>query len=150
MLGKKIEIARKSVDLIREFFSLEAILGENLCRGIEINKETASIIINDLYEGVLEYDVEKAAIAFEERINGWGPCSSGFYDAIEEEKNWFDDKFSELSKDEFINYVGSIYYTEYRCEEIVKELKELAEEYKVVLFWYTKKLEKVKVSERWI
>ena len=29
MLGKKIEIARKSVDLIREFFSLEAILGEN-------------------------------------------------------------------------------------------------------------------------
>ena len=87
MLGKKIEIARKSVDLIREFFSLEAILGENLCRGIKINKETASIIINDLYEGVLEYDVEKAAIAFEERINGWGPCSSGFYDAIEEEKN---------------------------------------------------------------
>ena len=130
MLGKKIEIARKSVDLIREFFSLEAILGENLCRGIEINKETASIIINDLYEGVLEYDVEKAARAFEERINGWGPCSSGFYDAIEEEKNCFDDKFSELSKDEFINYVGSIYYTEYRCEEIVKELKELAEEYK--------------------
>ena len=106
MLGKKIEIARKSVDLIREFFSLEAILGENLCRGI------------------------KAAIAFEERINGWGPCSSGFYDAIEEEKNCFDDKFSELSKDEFINYVGSIYYTEYRCEEIVKELKELAKEYK--------------------
>ena len=105
MLGKKIEIARKSVDLIREFFSLEAILGENLCRGIEINKETASIIINDLYEGVLEYDVEKAAIAFEERINGWGPCSSGFYDDIEGEKNCFDDKFSELSKDEFINYV---------------------------------------------
>ena len=130
MLGKKIEIARKSVDLIREFFSLEAILGENLCRGIEINKETASIIINDLYEGVLEYDVEKAAIAFEERINGWGPCSSGFYDAIEEEKNCFDDKFSELRKDEFINYVGRIYYTEYRCEEIVKELKELAKEYK--------------------
>ena len=130
MLGKKIEIARKSVDLIREFFSLEAILGENLCRGIEINKETASIIINDLYEGVLEYDVEKAAIAFEERINGWGPCSSGFYDAIEEEKNRFADKFSELSKDEFINYVGSIYYTEYRCEEIVKELKDLAKEYK--------------------
>lgn len=130
MLGKKIEIARKSVDLIREFFSLEAILGENLCRGIEINKETASIIINDLYEGVLEYDVEKAAIAFEERINGWGRCSSGFYDAIEEEKNCFDYKFSELSKDEFINYVGSIYYTEYRCEEIVKELKELAKEYK--------------------
>lgn len=130
MLGKKIEIARKSVDLIREFFSLEAILGENLCRGIEINKEMASIIINDLYEGVLEYDVEKAAIAFEERINGWGPCSSGFYDAIEGEKNCFDDKFSELSKDEFINYVGSIYYTEYRCEEIVKELKELAKEYK--------------------
>lgn len=130
MLGKKIEIARKSVDLIREFFSLEAILGENLCRGIEINKETASIIINDLYEGVLEYDVEKAAIAFEKRINGWGPCSSGFYDAIEEEKNCFDYKFSELSKDEFINYVGSIYYTEYRCEEIVKELKELAKEYK--------------------
>lgn len=130
MLGKKIEIARKSVDLIREFFSLEAILGENLCRWIEINKETASIIINDLYEGVLEYDVEKAAIAFEERINGWGPCSSGFYDDIEGEKNCFDDKFSELSKDEFINYVGSIYYTEYRCEEIVKELKELAKEYK--------------------
>ena len=130
MLGKKIEIARKSVDLIREFFSLEAILGENLCRRIEINKETASIIINDLYEGVLEYDVEKAAIAFEERINGWGPCSSGFYDDIEGEKNCFDDKFSELSKDEFINYVGSIYYTEYRCEEIVKELKELAKEYK--------------------
>lgn len=130
MLGKKIEIARKSVDLIREFFSLEAILGENLCRGIEINKETASIIINDLYEGVLEYDVEKAAIAFEKRINGWGRCSSGFYDAIEEEKNCFDYKFSELSKDEFINYVGSIYYTEYRCEEIVKELKELAKEYK--------------------
>ena len=130
MLGKKIEIARKSVDLIREFFSLEAILGENLCRGIEINKEMASIIINDLYEGVLEYDVEQAAIAFEERINGWGPCSCGFYDAIEGEKNCFDDKFSELSKDEFINYVGSIYYTEYRCEEIVKELKELAKEYK--------------------
>ena len=60
MLGKKIEIARKSgADLIREFFSLEAILGENLCRGIEINKETASITYDDLYEGVLEYYVER-------------------------------------------------------------------------------------------
>ena len=127
---KKIEIAKKAVELIREFFSLEAILGENLCKGIEVNNETASIIIDDLYEGILEYDVEKAARVFDERINGWGPCPSGFYDAIEEEKNCFDDKFSELSKDEFINYVGSIYYTEYRCEEIVKELKELAEEYK--------------------
>ena len=129
-LVEKNKIAKKAADLIREFFSLEAILGENLCKGIEVDNKTASIIINDLYEGILEYDVEKAAMVFDERINGWGPCPSGVYDAIEEEKNCFDDKFSELSKDEFINYVGSIYYTEYRCEEIVKELKELAKEYK--------------------
>ena len=129
-LVDKIKIAEKAADLIKEFFSLEGILGENLCRGIEVNNEIASIIIDDLYEGILEYDVEKAARVFDERINGWGQCPSGFYDAIEEEKNCFDDKFNELSKDEFINYVGRIYYTEYRCEEIVKELKVLAKEYK--------------------
>lgn len=56
-LVEKNKIAKKAADLIREFFSLEAILGENLCKGIEVDNKTASIIINDLYEGILEYDV---------------------------------------------------------------------------------------------
>ena len=31
-LVDKIKIAEKAADLIKEFFSLEGILGENLCR----------------------------------------------------------------------------------------------------------------------
>lgn len=77
-LVDKIKIVKKAADLIKEFFSLEGILGENLCKGIEVNNETASIIIDDLYEGILEYGVEKAARVFDERLNGWGHLQVDF------------------------------------------------------------------------
>lgn len=129
MESKKIELAEKVLGLINEFIELESLICESTYKGIKIDKVTAKIIIEDEYEGTLEYDVVEVARLFHERVNGWGPCSSGFYEAIEEEKNCIEDKFEELDKEEFINYIGRLYYMEYRCEKIIKELKDLSVEY---------------------
>ncbi len=79
-----IKISEKVVELTKEFFNLEAIFGENACKDVQINKKIGTILINDAYEGVLEYDIGKFATVFDERLNGGCSCQSDFYEYIEE------------------------------------------------------------------
>ena len=61
-------------------------------------------------------------------MRGWGPCSSGFYEEIELRLSELEYDFKKYSKEEFKEYVGSLKYTEYRCEEIYQRLEEIEKE----------------------
>ena len=45
-------------------------------------------------------------------------CSPSFYECLDNIKDELGSKYKKKSKDEFISYVGKLYYAEYRCAEI--------------------------------
>ena len=55
-------------------------------------------------------------------------CSPSFYECLDHTKAELEYDYKKKSKDEFINYVGKLYYAEYRCEEIYKRLQEIEDE----------------------
>ena len=61
-------------------------------------------------------------------MEGFGPCGSGFYEAISLAKSNLDYEFKNMDKKEFIKHAGMIWYIKSRCEEIYKRLKEIARE----------------------
>lgn len=61
-------------------------------------------------------------------MDGWEPCSPGFYEAISLAEDDFKYDFPKYTKEEFKEYVGSIKYAEYRCEAIYERLKEIDKE----------------------
>lgn len=56
-------------------------------------------------------------------VEGFGPCGSGFYEAIASAKNSLDYEFKNMDKKEFIKYAGMICYIKPRCEDIYERLK---------------------------
>ena len=55
-------------------------------------------------------------------------CSPSFYECLDNIKDELGSKYKKKSKDEFINYVGKLYYAEYRCSEIYERLKDIENE----------------------
>ncbi len=58
-------------------------------------------------------------------LRGIGPCGSGFYEALGFAQSDCRDEYKNMNKEEFIQYVGSLYYLEERAEEILARLQEI-------------------------
>ena len=128
-LGKQLDLAKEAVELIKEFKKLETPISDVLFTDVKSNNDGSKIIINHEYDGILEYELKKIASIFEEEIEGFGPFYSGFYDGIEELKNYFNNDYEQMNKEEFMKHVGKVYYMQFRCEEIYERLKSIQEEY---------------------
>lgn len=129
-IEKRIKLANEAKDLITEFRKEESILGENVLKGISVSEDGSIIYVDDLYEGLEEYDLDCISSIFRAAIEGFGPCGPRFFEAIDMSiaDIEYDYKNKKKSREEFINYVGSLYYAQYRCEEIYNRLKEIDEE----------------------
>ena len=93
------------------------------------DSEDGEIIeVDDEFEGVEEYCLTDISSVFSTEMRGWGPCSAGFYEAMDLALDDLEDVFKKFSKEEFKEYVGNLKYAEYRCEEIYKRLEEIEEE----------------------
>lgn len=130
-LKKRIELANEAVELMKEFRKLEYPLTQaEIFRSIEISEDGTKITVDNIYEGTQEYRLDELDRVFEFEMEGATPCGGGgFYEALDYEKDEFQGKYGELEKEDFIKYVGSVFYMEYRCEEINERLKEISEEY---------------------
>ena len=129
-IEKRIKLANEAKDLIIEYRKEESILGENVLKSISVSEDGSIIYVDDLYEGLEEYDLDCISSIFRADIEGFGPCGPRFFEAIDMSiaDIEYDYKNKNKSREEFINYVGSLYYTQYRCEEIYNRLKEIAKE----------------------
>lgn len=128
-LDKQMKLAEEAVELIKEFREVASILGVNPLKGISIKENGAVIEVEDEFDGIVEYELEDISSIFSTEMRGWGPCSAGFYEAMDlsQSELEYDFKMKKYTKDEFIKYAGGLKYAEYRCEEIYKRLDEIEE-----------------------
>ena len=127
-LEKQMKLAEEAVELIKEFRKEAEILVSNPLNKITIKENGRIIEVDDEFDGIVEYELNEISSIFRMEMDGWGPCSPGFYEAISLAEDDFKDDFEKYTKEEFKEYVGSIKYTEYRCEAIYERLKEIDEE----------------------
>ena len=127
-LEKRMKLANEAVELIKEFREEAGILGHNPLKSVTIQEDGEIIEVDDEFEGVEEYCLTDISSVFSTEMRGWGPCSAGFYEAMDLALDDLEDVFKKSSKEEFKEYVGNLKYAEYRCEEIYKRLEEIEEE----------------------
>ena len=127
-LEKRMKLANEAVELIKEFREEAGILGHNPLKSVTIQEDGEIIEVDDEFEGVEEYCLTDISSVFSTEMRGWGPCSAGFYEAMDLALDDLEDVFKKFSKEEFKEYVGNLKYAEYRCEEIYKRLEEIEEE----------------------
>ena len=123
------ELAKEAVKLIKEFIELEALLGECPYGNIRRNRSGSKITVVDyIYGEKLEFKLTQVSSIFSDEMEGFGPCGSGFYEAISLAKSSLDYEFKNMDKKEFIKHAGMICYIKSRCEEIYKRLEEIERE----------------------
>ena len=127
-LEKRMKLANEAVELIKEFREEAGILGHNPLKSVTIQEDGEIIEVDDEFEGVEEYCLTDISSVFSTEMRGWGPCSAGFYEAMDLALDDLEDVFKKFSKEEFKEYVGNLKYAEYRCEEIYKRLEEIEDE----------------------
>ncbi len=127
-LEKRMKLANEAVELIKEFREEAGILGHNPLKSVTIQEDGETIEVDDEFDGVIEYSLTEISSVFSTEMRGWGPCSAGFYEAMDLALDDLEDVFKKFSKEEFKEYVGNLKYAEYRCEEIYKRLEEIEKE----------------------
>ncbi len=60
-------------------------------------------------------------------MRGWGPCSAQLEEAISMAQSEVESEYKNMTKEEYIQYVGGLYYMELRCEEIYVRSAQLEE-----------------------
>lgn len=127
-LEKRLKLANEAKDLIIEFREEEARLGENVLQEISISEDGATIYVTETYNGEEEYRLEGISSMFVTEMRGWGPCSAQLYEAIHIAQSEAESEYKNMSKEEYIQYVGGLYYMEQRCEEIFVRLQQIERE----------------------
>lgn len=127
-LEKLMKLSNEAVDLIKEFREEAEILGTNPLRSISIKNGGKVIEVDDDFDGIKEYPINKISSIFKLEMRGVGPCTAGFYEAVSLAEADLEYDFKRYSKEEFKEYVGNLKYAEYRCEAIYERLEEIEKE----------------------
>lgn len=127
-LEKRLKLANEAKDLIIEFRAEESRLGENVLEKISVSEDGSSIYVTETYDGEKEYALEEISEIFLTEMRGWGPCSAQLEEAISMAQSEVESEYKNMTKEEYIQYVGGLYYMEIRCEEIYVRLEQIEKE----------------------
>ncbi|WP_297135635.1 hypothetical protein [Terrisporobacter sp.] len=127
-LEKRLKLANEAKDLIIEFRAEEGRLGENVLEKISISEDGSTIYVTETYDGEKEYALEEISEIFLTEMRGWGPCSAQLEEAISMAQSEVESEYKNMTKEEYIQYVGGLYYMELRCEEIYVRLEQIEKE----------------------
>ena len=124
-IESRLKLANEAVELIHEFEELIGHIGYSRLRDASINEDELTIVAIDPNNNILELELYEVASVYRHFIDGYGPCGGIFEEDINFIIDDIENDYKEKSKEEFIKYVGNIYYTKYRCQEIYERLQEI-------------------------
>ena len=119
---KAIELLEEAKDLIIEYYEEEKILcdGENQLEYINISEDGTELILKEKkYEDKEYYDLTDISSKLE---------FIKYFEAWDFAKMDASDKYKKMNKEEYIQYVGSLYYLDERGKEIYERLQEIERE----------------------
>ena len=127
-----IELSNEAKNLIMEFYEDQKVLcgGDNVLEYISSTEDGRQITVREREEEGTEYDLPCIASTLRYDLRGIGPCGSRFYEALDYAKDEYELKqeYKNMSKDEYIQYVGGLFYLGERAEEIYARLQEIEKE----------------------
>lgn len=128
--AKMIELSNEAKNLIMEFYEEQKVIcgGDNVLEYIKNTEDGRKITVRERDGEDEEYDLPCIASTLRYTLRGIGPCGSGFYEALDYAKSEVEDEYKNMDKDEYIQYVGSLYYLGERAEEIYARLQEIEKE----------------------
>ncbi len=126
--AKWLKLDNEAVKLIHEFEEIIGEIGLSIMREVSINEEELTIKAIDPNDNDLELELYEVATVYRSIIDGCGPCGGMFEEEIDFRIDDIEDDYKEKSKNEFLNYVGHLYYAKYRCREIYDRLQEIEDE----------------------
>ena len=118
-IEKKKELVKEAVKLIKEFKKESEVITEESFSNVRASVNGTKIVISK------EYELTEISTVVEEKLRGNGLYSSGLYGDIEYAKSEGKYKLNELSKTEFIKYMGTLCYLEVRAGAIHERLIEI-------------------------
>lgn len=125
---KMIKLSNEVKKLIMEFYEAQKVIcgGDNVLEYIKSIQDGRTIILKEI-ECEEEYDLSCIVSKLRYILRGFGPCSSAFYEEIDLSKDEYEleQKYKSMSKEEYIQYVGDLFYLPQRAEEIYERLQEI-------------------------
>lgn len=122
---KRIQLAKEAIGLIKEFRKEELLVSTEIAIEMEASEDGSLIFFKHEKDGEYEYELKEISEELAHDMKGFAMFGPGFYEAFDMEVSELKDKYEELSKVEFIEFVGKLYYMKYRCEEIYEKLKDI-------------------------
>ena len=123
--ANRTKLVKEAKELILEFEEIINNIGFSLLRDVSINEELATVIATDPNDNVLELELDEVASVYRRFIDGCGPCGGIFEEEIGLRICDIEYDYKKKNKDEFISYVGNLYYAKYRCKEIYHRLEDI-------------------------
>ena len=127
-IESRLKLANEAVELIHEFEAIVGEIGISIMREVSINEDELTIKAIDPNDNDLELELYEVATVYRSVIDGWGPCGGMFEEEIDFRIDDIEDDYKNKSKEEFLNYVGHLYYAKYRCIEIYDRLQDIEDE----------------------
>ena len=112
------------ISLIREFEGISVDIRETRIKELSIDDDYTSISY-ELEGEKLTFPLTKISHIYEIEFEGLGDLAPTFPELVASVKQNIEENFSKMSKEDFIHFVGNIYYADLRCREIYKELKQI-------------------------
>ena len=128
-LENQRKLANEAINLLNEFAEVQDQHRENSFNEITCSEDGAILTIDDVFEGKYEIELKEVSNVISREMDGFGPCGFPFYDCYDELISNLDYDYKNMSKEEYINYAGSLHYIKCRCEEIYERLKEIESEF---------------------
>lgn len=123
--GERKKLVELTINLINEYEELASEFRDSI-ESIEADGIYENIQIIDK-NGEEEFNLSEISYYYEEEQE-LGLLNKTIRARLNNEE--IREQFEEMNKDEFINYIGLLYYSNYRCSEIYDELKAVEEYYK--------------------
>lgn len=126
--AKWLKLANEALELIHEFEGIIGEIGLSIMREVSINEDELTIKAIDPNDNFLELGLYEVATVYRRIVDGWGPCGGMFEEDIDFRIDDIEEDYKTKSKEEFLNYVGHLYYAKYRCRDIYERLQEIEDE----------------------
>lgn len=112
------ELATEASKIIFDFLNETSSYGGNFLKNILISEDGTYITLVNNYDEKLEYSISEVGYIFSDKAKGFWRDRDKFLDAIEKEKLYIYNSFKVLNKEDFIQYIGEVFYIENKYEDM--------------------------------
>lgn len=125
IIDRRVEkLAIEAVDLVNDIKKKAEFLGNDFIEGLKLNSCKDTILVKCKGK-IVEYSLSEASYIFSDSVYEFWKNELSFFDMLKQEEENISQKYDDLGKEEFINYIDNLYDLKYTSNYVLKRLKEI-------------------------